>query len=56
MKRPGLAFLVIVLVSILVTPLVAEAKPTGKIYRIGYLGGFGVEEELRQDTSRVRTS
>jgi ABC-type uncharacterized transport system substrate-binding protein len=37
MKRPGLAFL-IVLLSILAAPLVAEAQhQAGKVYRIGYL-------------------
>jgi putative ABC transport system substrate-binding protein len=37
MKRPGLAFL-IVLLSILAAPLVAAAQPTGRIPRIGFLG------------------
>jgi hypothetical protein len=35
MKRPGLAFLVVVLLSILLAPLAARAQPGGKTYRIG---------------------
>jgi ABC-type uncharacterized transport system substrate-binding protein len=41
MKRPGLAFLVIVLISILAAPFVAQAQQPGKIYRIGLLRADG---------------
>ena len=55
MKRPGLVFL-IVLLSILAAPLVAEAQhQAGKVYRIGYLSlgspSDGVERPFR-DTLR----
>jgi putative ABC transport system substrate-binding protein len=39
MKRPGLAFLVIVLLSILLAPLAAEAQQPGKVYRMGIMFG-----------------
>ena len=36
MKRPGLAYLM-VLLAILIAPLAVDAQPAGKVYRIGYL-------------------
>jgi putative tryptophan/tyrosine transport system substrate-binding protein len=41
MKRPGLAFLVIVLLSVLAAPLVAQTQPADKVYRIGLLRADG---------------
>lgn len=37
MKRPGIVLLVILLLSLLVAPLIAEAQPATKVYRIGVL-------------------
>jgi putative ABC transport system substrate-binding protein len=48
MKRPGPAFL-IALLLIPVAPFVARAQPAGKVYRIGYLGGFSVDQVLRSE-------
>src|SRR4030095_7332135 len=39
MRRIGLA--VVLVVSLLLAPLVAEAQQAGKVYRIGYLSSLG---------------
>lgn len=41
MKRPGVAFLVVVLLSVLVAPFAAQAQPAGKVYLIGVLSPGG---------------
>jgi hypothetical protein len=33
--------------GLLTVPLAAEAQQTGKVHRIGYLGGFSVDQMLR---------
>jgi hypothetical protein len=39
MKRPPFALLVILALSLLATPLAAEAQPARRIWRIGHLDG-----------------
>src|SRR5262245_61141116 len=41
--------LVLSLGLLLAAPLAVEAQQAGRVYRIGYLGGFSVDDALRQE-------
>jgi len=41
MRTPRLILLTILTIGVIGAPLATEAQPTGKVYRIGYLGGTG---------------
>jgi hypothetical protein len=51
MRRIGLA--VVLAVSLTIAPLATEAQEPGKVYRIGWLGGFPLEVQVKARPASV---